>query len=63
MMSVWHSDRVYEWICGEKRADELLNGGMRKINGQACVVEVVDRWPAINGITVRATTSGPHACR
>ena len=59
MMSVWWHDEsgTYEWICGPDRAAELLNGGMRKINGQPCRVEVVDVHPRLGGIQLRATTS------
>ncbi len=62
MMCVWHSPGVYEWICGEDMARELLNGGMTKINGQPVRVEVVDRHPQLGGIQVRATSSGPVRC-
>lgn len=57
MWCVWQSDRVYEWICGESRARELLSGGMTRINGEPVTVEVVDHHPALGGIQVRATIS------
>ena len=61
MWCVWHSPStgIYEWICGPKIADELLNGGMTKINDQPVRVDVVGHWPRINGIQIRATTSEP----
>ena len=64
MICVWYSPAsgTFEWICGPHVADELLNGGMRTINGQPCRVEVVDRHPQLGGIQVRATTSGPVPC-
>ena len=57
MWCVWSNPEsgTYEWICGPRMADELLNGGMTKIDGKPVGVEIVDKWPQINGIQVRAT--------
>ena len=65
MMSVWWDERsgTYEWICGPDRAAELLGGGMRRINGEPCRVEVVDVWPRLGGIQLRATTSHARLTR
>ena len=59
MMCVWHDSRtgIFEWICGPRIARELLTGGMKKINGKPVRVEVVDVWPQMKGIQVRATTT------
>lgn len=57
MWCVWHTPTVYEWICGQEKAEELLNGGMTRINGEPCIVEIVDRWPELNGVHVRATVN------
>lgn len=45
---------MFEWICGYDRAHELLNGGMTKINGRPVTLEVVDEWPGIAGVHIRA---------
>lgn len=34
-------------------ADELLAGGMRRVNGREVRVQVVDRLPAVNAVIVR----------
>lgn len=64
MMSVWHSpdSGTFEWICGPTMARDLLNGGMQAINGQPCRVEVVDIWPELKGVHVRATMTEPVQC-
>lgn len=65
MLCVWHSPStgIFEWICGPNIADELLHGGMTKINDKPVRVEVVDYWPSIKGIHVRATTTEPVGLR
>lgn len=58
MIPVFHSDTsgVYEFLCGYERAYELLHGGMRKINGAPCRVEVVDTTASsLGAVHVRAT--------
>jgi hypothetical protein len=59
MWCVWHNPAsgTFEWICGPDAATELLSGGMTKINGEPCRVDVVGVWPKLKGIQVRATTS------
>lgn len=59
MWCVWYSPGtgVFEFICGPDKADELLNGGMTKIDGMPVRVEVVDKWPRANGIQIRATST------
>lgn len=59
MWCVWHDPQtgIFEWICGPEIAKELLNGGMEKINGKPVRTEIVDIWPSLKGIQVRATTS------
>jgi hypothetical protein len=63
MWSVFHDEwsGTFEWICGFARADELLNGGMTSINGVPCSVSVVDEWPAIRGVQVRASLAKDRA--
>lgn len=59
MMCVCHSldAGVFEWICGEDAASDLLNGGMQRINGKPCHVEVVGFYPELAGTQIRATVS------
>jgi len=59
MWCVWYSPETgtFEWICGPDAANDLLNGGMQKINGKPVRTHVVDIWPALKGIQVRATTT------
>lgn len=47
---------TYEFICGQKVAQEWLNGGMTRVNGKPTRVEVVCQWPHINGVHLRITT-------
>ena len=63
MICIWHSPTsgTFEFLCGPNVADELLNGGMRTINGKPCRVEVVDQ-PKLGGVHVRATTTEPVPC-
>lgn len=63
MISIWYSPTsgTFEWLCGPRAADDILNGGMRTINGKPCRVEVVDR-PKLGGVHVRATTTEPVKC-
>lgn len=59
MWCVWHSPEtgMFEFICSPEVAHDLVKGGMEKINGKPVHVHVVDIWPEIKGIQVRATTS------
>lgn len=60
MYCVWHSPQsgTFEWICGAKAANDLLHGGMTKINDETVErIEIVDVWPEMKGIHIRATTS------
>lgn len=59
MWCVWYSPQTgtFEWICGVKAAENLLNGGMQRINGKSVRIEIVDYVPSLKGITVRATTT------
>lgn len=64
MWCVWHDPQtgIFEWICGPKAANELLLGGMTKINDKPVRVEIVDVWPELKGIHVRATTTERVKC-
>jgi len=63
LMCIWssHSTGTYEFLVGSSLADDLLNGGMRTINGQPVRVEVVDE-PKLGGVHVRATMTAPVRC-
>lgn len=56
MWCVWHDmwSGYYEFICGRARATELLDGGMTKINGRPCQLEIVGEWPELDAVQIRA---------
>jgi hypothetical protein len=59
MWCVWYSPQTgtFEWICGAKAANDLFHGGMTKINDKPVVhLQIVDVWPELKGVHVRATT-------
>lgn len=55
MWCVWHDlwSGTFEWICGRARAEELLDGGMTKINGKPVEVKIVDE--GLGWVQIRAT--------
>lgn len=66
MWCVWHDmwAGTFEFICGRRRSLELLNGGMTKINGRTCRVQVVGEWPELDAIQLRVTAPAePRADR
>lgn len=63
LMCIWHSPAsgTFEFLVGAELAQDILNGGMRTINGQPVRVYVVDA-PKLGGVHVRATTTEPVQC-
>lgn len=59
MVCIWWSPQTgtFEFMCGSEAADDLLNGGMQKINGKPVRTHVVGKLPSQDATIVRATTT------
>lgn len=60
MWECWHDEwaGTFEFFCGRRRANQLLNGGMNRVNGKPTKVTLVEEWPELDAVQLRVTT-GP----